>query len=407
MKNNIKIFTNNIEPAALEQVYSIAALPAFKTSKIRIMPDVHPGENCIIGFTSSIEEKIIPNIVGIDIGCGMYCVKLKEKEIDFKKLDEVVYKYVPNGRELHDRPPVNFPELDTLFCRKELRRPNHIMNSIGTLGGGNHFIEVDKDDREILYLIIHSGSRFLGREVCEYYQNRAIEIMQGYDDLEQCIKKEIDSLKSAGQTAGITKTIEHMRKEFTPKKLGFAKEMCFLEGEWKEKYLHDMKICQTYAVMNRKTIAETILSKCGLHAVESFETIHNYIDHDANIVRKGAISAQKGEKVLIPINMRDGCIIGRGKGNEDWNFSAPHGAGRCISRSEAKELIDVDEYVASMEGIYTTSAHEGTLDEAPDVYKPMNEILENVKDTIHIETIIKPIYSFKASSKNIGQILTK
>lgn len=394
--SDLKIFTENIEPEALNQIYTLVKQPAFKDCKVRIMPDVHAGAGCVIGFTADLGDKVIPNIVGVDIGCGMLCIQLSINDIDMKKLDDVIRKYVPNGREVHDGRKVKFDKLQDLYCYRNLKDTKRIERSIGTLGGGNHFIEVDSDDDGNKYLVIHSGSRNLGKQVADYYQNMAIEIMQGKDILLEKQEKLIEDYKKAGRKKEIQAAIKGLHHKFNPNPLGIPKELCYLTGKYRDEYLHDMKICQEYAIENRSTMAEIILDKMNLASVFSFETVHNYIEHDTNMVRKGAVSAKDGQLLLIPINMKDGCIIARGKGNDDWNQSAPHGAGRIMSRSKAKETVNFDEYKKSMEGIFTTSVQIGTIDEAPMVYKPMDEIVKNIQDTVEIVKIIKPIYNFKA-----------
>lgn len=394
---DLKIFTENIEPEALEQIYTLIKQPAFKDCKVRIMPDVHAGAGCVIGFTADLGDKVIPNIVGVDIGCGMLTVGLGNIDIDFDKLDKAIRKVVPSGRNVHEGRNVRFDKLSELYCFRDLRDSKRLERSIGTLGGGNHFIEVDTDDIGDKYLIIHSGSRNLGKQVADYYQNLAIELMQGKDKLYEMQNKLIAEYKAKGKRKEIEKAIKELHRKFNPNPLGIPKELCYLTGEYREKYLHDMKICQEFAVLNRKVMADAIIREMGFDEVSRFETIHNYIEHNTNMVRKGAISAKDGEMLLIPINMRDGCIIGVGKGNEDWNMSAPHGAGRIMSRSKAKECVSLDDFENSMKGIYTTSVNQSTIDEAPMVYKSIDEIVENIKDTVDIIKIIKPIYNFKAS----------
>lgn len=394
---DLKIFTENIEQEALEQIYTLIKQPAFKDCKVRIMPDVHAGAGCVIGFTADLGDKVIPNIVGVDIGCGMLTVGLGNIDIDFDKLDKAIRKVVPSGRNVHEGRNVRFDKLSELYCFRDLRDSKRLERSIGTLGGGNHFIEVDIDDIGDKYLIIHSGSRNLGKQVADYYQNLAIELMQGNDKLYEMQNKLIAEYKAKGKRKEIEKAVKELHRKFNPNPLGIPKELCYLTGEYREKYLHDMKICQEFAVLNRKTMADVIIREMGFDEVSRFETIHNYIEHNTNMVRKGAISAKDGEMLLIPINMRDGCIIGVGKGNEDWNMSAPHGAGRIMSRSKAKECVSLDDFENSMKGIYTTSVNQSTIDEAPMVYKPIDEIVENIKDTVDIIKIIKPIYNFKAS----------
>lgn len=395
--SDLKIFTENIEPEALNQIYTLIKQPAFEHCKVRIMPDVHAGAGCVIGFTADLGDKVIPNIVGVDIGCGMLTVELGKIDIDFEELDKAIRKRVPSGKNVHDGRVVRFDELQDLYCYRELKDTKRLERSIGTLGGGNHFIEIDTDTEGNKYLIIHSGSRNLGKQVAEHYQKLAIEIMQGKDKLFEMQEKLIADYKAQGKRKEIEKAIKELHRKFNPNPLGIPKELCYLTGKYREQYLHDMQICQKFAVKNREEMAKAILSEMGLQSISSFETIHNYIEFGSNMVRKGAISAKENEILLIPINMRDGCIIGIGKGNEDWNCSAPHGAGRIMSRSKAKEMVSLDEFRQSMEGIYTTSVNQSTIDESPMVYKPIDEIVENIKDTVDIIKIIKPIYNFKAS----------
>lgn len=395
--SDLKIFTENIELEALNQIYTLIKQPAFSDCKVRIMPDVHAGAGCVIGFTADLGDKVIPNIVGIDIGCGMRVVALKDKDIDLQHVDEVARSYVPSGRNTHSERIVRFNSLQDLYCYRELKDTKRIERSIGTLGGGNHFIEIDRDKEGNNFLVIHSGSRNLGKQVADYYQGLAVEIIQGKDLVYEKQNKLIAEYKASGRRKEIQAAIKELHREFTPNPLHIPKELCYLTGEYREMYLHDMKICQEYAIENRKLIAELIIKNSGLMADYEFETVHNYIDHSSNIVRKGAISAKEGELLLIPINMRDGCILGKGKGNDDWNQSAPHGAGRIMSRSKAKEVVDIKDYEDSMRGIYTTSVNQLTIDEAPIVYKPMDEIINNIKDSVEIINILKPIYNFKAS----------
>lgn len=397
---NLKIFTNNIEQEAIDQINTLLNQPAFENCKVRIMPDVHAGAGCVIGFTADLGDKVIPNIVGVDIGCGMLTVKLHETEIDFEKLDKVIREKVPCGRNVHSASSINrhnYPDIQNLYCYRNLKDTNRLECSLGTLGGGNHFIEVDVDEEGSYYLIIHTGSRNLGKQVADYYQNLAVELMSGKDELYAKQVKLIEEYKAQGRRKEIQAAIKELHRQFNPNPLNIPKELCYLTGEYRNQYLHDMEICQDFAEMNRKYIASIIMKTMGWYAKEVWQTIHNYIEIDTNMVRKGAISAKAGERVLIPINMRDGCIIGIGKGNEDWNCSAPHGAGRIMSRHKAREVVSLDEFKDCMDGIFTTSVGVDTLDEAPMVYKSMDEIVENIEDTVEIEKIIKPVYNFKAS----------
>lgn len=392
---DLKIYTENIEQEALDQIHTLLSQEAFKDCKVRIMPDVHAGAGCVIGFTADLGKKVIPNIVGVDIGCGMHTLMLGNIDIDFEKLDAVIRQYVPSGRNVHEGRLIQFPELQQLHCYRELRDTKRLERSIGTLGGGNHFIEIDVDEDGGKYLIIHSGSRNLGKQVAEYYQNLAIDLMSGKDDLFAKQEALIKEYKAAGRKSEIQTAIKELHRQFKATTPNIPKDLCYLTGKYCEQYLDDMLICQKFALLNRANIARLIVSHMGWNVIDEFTTIHNYIED--NMVRKGAISAKRGEKVLIPINMRDGCIIGIGKGNKDWNCSAPHGAGRIMSRMKAKETLNMTEYAKSMDGIYTTSVGIDTIDEAPMVYKPMEEIIKNIEPTVRIERIIKPIYNFKAS----------
>ena len=401
--SNLKIFTENIEPEALNQIYTLIKQPAFADCKVRIMPDVHAGAGCVIGFTADLGDKVIPNIVGVDIGCGMLTVELGDIDIDFAVLDDIIRKNIPSGQNVHEDRYVPFDRIKELRCFRELKDTCRLERSIGTLGGGNHFIEVDVDPAtNTKYLIIHTGSRNLGKQVAEYYQHLAIEIMQGKDELYALQEKLIADYKAQGRRNEIQSAIKELHRQFRPNPLGIPKELCYLTGKYREDYLHDMEICQHFAAINRYDIANRIVGDlfgCDIAYwdLPMFDTIHNYIEFGSNMVRKGAISAKAGELLLIPINMRDGCIIGRGKGNEDWNCSAPHGAGRIMSRSKAKEVISLEEFESSMKGIFTTSVGQSTIDEAPMVYKPLEEIVTSIADTVEIISIIKPVYNYKAS----------
>ena len=394
---NLKIFTRNIEDAALNQINELLEQDAFKDAKVRIMPDVHAGKGCVIGFTGDLGDKVIPNIVGVDIGCGMLCVELGKVDIDLEKLDKVIRDNVPSGRNVHELPIQSSNlYLNELYCKKMLNNKDEwLERSLGTLGGGNHFIEVDVDNDGNKYLIIHTGSRNLGKQVAEIYQNKAIEYCSYDKEMKDEKNKIIKEYKEQGREKDIQQALLDVNNKYNGK-IKLPQDLCYLEGDLRKQYLHDMLICQTFAMHNRKYIASVILEHMNLIEKDNFHTIHNYISFDDNIIRKGAISARKGERVLIPINMRDGCIIGIGKGNDDWNQSAPHGAGRIMSRAKAKEILRLKDFENSMEGIYTTSVCEDTIDESPMVYKPMDEIIKYIGDTVEIEKIIKPIYNFKA-----------
>lgn len=394
---NLKIFTENIEEEAIKQIDELLEQEPFKDCKVRIMPDVHAGKGCVIGFTADLGNKVIPNIVGVDIGCGMLCVELGNIELNLEKLDNIINEYIPAGRNIREQKLIDFEKINELYCLRELKESKKFNRAIGTLGGGNHFIEVDIDDEDNKYLVIHTGSRNLGKQVADYYQNLAIELCSGKEELFKKKEKIIKEYKEQGRKSKIQQALKDLEKEYKNNNPDLPKDLCYLEGKYREMYLHDMRICQEYASLNRYYIARTILLNMGKQIYQKyFETIHNYISFEDNIVRKGAISAKEGEKVLIPINMRDGSIIAVGKGNEDWNNSAPHGAGRIMSRIKAKETFKLDDFKESMKGIYTTSVVEETIDEAPFVYKPMQEIIDNIQDTVEIQKIIRPIYNFKA-----------
>lgn len=395
-----KVFAKTVEQSALDQIELLCSQEFTKGAKIRIMPDVHTGAGCTIGFTANLGEMVIPNIVGVDIGCGMLCVKLGKVDIDFNKFDEIVRKYVPCGTAVHEGRIVKYPKLQEINCYRSLKHTKRIERSLGTLGGGNHFIELDKDSDGIVYLVIHTGSRNLGKQVAEHYQNLAYEIARGADKLIQAQKQLIEDYKAQDRRKEIQAALIELKKEFKHKATSIPKELCYLTGEYRQLYLDDMAICQEFATINREMIAEQIIKNYfgkTLSDFEYFETIHNYIDLKNNIVRKGAVSAQMGQMLLIPINMRDGSLICVGKGNEDWNCSAPHGAGRLLSRTDAKNSLSMDEYETQMEGIFTTCVSEATLDESPMAYKNKDEIVEGITPTADIINQIKPIYNFKAS----------
>ena len=405
---DLKIFTSNIEQEAIEQINLLLKQEPFKDCKVRIMPDVHAGKGCVIGFTADLGDKVIPNIVGVDIGCGMLCVELGDMNLDLEKLDKVINENIPAGRNIREQKLINFDKINDLYCLRELKETKKFNRAIGTLGGGNHFIEIDEDDENNKYLVIHTGSRNLGKQVADYYQNLAIELCSGKEEMFKRKEEIIKTYKEQGKKSEIQKALKDLEKEYKKNKPNLPSELCYLEGKYREMYLHDMEICQEYASLNRLQISKMILTNYfDLTYIpemypsimsDSFETIHNYISFKDNIVRKGAIRANEGEKVIIPINMRDGSIIAIGKGNQDWNNSAPHGAGRIMSRHKAKETLKLEQFKESMKEIYSTSVLEETIDEAPFVYKPMQEIIDNIKDTVEIVKVIKPIYNFKAKN---------
>ena len=395
-KKDLKIFTDNIDETAKKQITKLLEQDAFKNSKIRIMPDVHAGNNCVIGFTGDLGEKVIPSIVGGDIGCGMFCANLGKIEIDYKELDDYICQNIPSGTNYNSEKVADF-DLSQLYCYERLKHVDLLEKSLGTLGGGNHFIEIDESQDGEKYLVIHTGSRNLGAQVANYYQNIANQICN-YKILEfkDKITALVDEYKNTGRVLEIKQAIQDLKDEYRQPKDNIPYEYTYLEGPFRDAYLHDMKLCQEYAKRNRQTIAEKIAHHMLWNIDNSFESVHNYISED-NIVRKGAISAKENEPVIIPINMRDGCIIGVGKGNTDWNNSAPHGAGRIMSRKEALDNIDIEEYRKSMANVYTSSVNEDTKDESPFVYKKMEEIMEHIEPTVEITKIIKPTYNYKAS----------
>lgn len=390
--NNAMVYTENIEEDAIKQIETLCNQEFIKESKIRIMPDVHCGAGCTIGTTMTIKDKVVPNLVGVDIGCGMEVVKLKNSHIELQKLDKLIYEKIPSGFNIRDTEHKFNDEIDLneLKCRDKINLIR-ARRSIGTLGGGNHFVEANKDEEGNLYIVIHSGSRHLGHEVASFYQEEA------YRGLNKNTKKDIEVLIEELKSKGREKEIQkELSKRSSRVITDIPKNLAYLEGELFEDYIHDMKIVQYFAELNRKAMMEEIIKGMKLKVLEQFTTIHNYIDTESMILRKGAVSAQKGEKLLIPINMRDGSLICIGKGNSEWNFSAPHGAGRIMSRTEAKNSFTLSQYKKIMKDVFTTSVNKETLDECPLAYKPMEEILNNIGDTVDVVQKIKPIYNFKA-----------
>ena len=389
-----KIFTNIVDNESISQVIELLNQPYISGSRVRMMPDIHAGAGCTIGTTMTISDKICPNLVGVDIGCGMYAVNLGQVDIDMEQMDAAAH-FIPSGMNVWEGRKEHFDLLE-LRCYRELKDSKRLERSLGTLGGGNHFIEIDQSTDGIKFLVIHSGSRNLGKQVAEYYQRLAIDLNKGKEEYFAKRDALIAEYKATGRRTEIQAALKELR--WNAHETTLPEGLCFVYGQYMEDYLHDVKICQRFACRSRELMAEIILQRLGLEAVEAFHTIHNYIDTDEMILRKGAIAAHKGEKVLIPINMRDGSLICTGKGNEDWNFSAPHGAGRLMSRREAKETFTVSEFKEQMNGIYTTSIGQGTLDECPMAYKSMNDIVNNISPTVSIDSIIKPIYNFKAGN---------
>lgn len=393
------IFTDELEDGSKNQILELLNQDFIEGSKVRIMPDVHQGMGCVIGFTANMGDKLIPNIVGVDIGCGMLTVRLGDIEVDFSKLDKIINNKIPGGFKIHNEIKYPFEKLKDLYCYRDLKNTKRIQRSIGTLGGGNHFIELGEDSKTEKYLIIHSGSRNLGKQVADYYQKIAIDHCSGLEEYYYERDRIIESYREEGRNKEINKVLRELKKKYKPVDLKYPKNLCYLSGKYKDMYLHDMRICQEYASLNRKIMANIILESKfdqSIEDFEHFETVHNYIDFRDNIVRKGAISANKDELVLIPINMRDGSLLARGKGNSNWNNSAPHGAGRLMSRNQAHEELSMADFKKSMKGIYSSSIRENTLDESPFAYKSIDDILEHTEDTLEIIDRIKPLYNFKS-----------
>lgn len=393
-----KVFTDVVEPEALEQVKLLCDQDFVDGSQVRLMPDIHAGKGCTIGTTMTINDKVCPNLVGVDIGCGMQTVELGQMELNLAKLDEVINSNVPSGFNVHEGRVTRF-DLERLHIYRSLRDTKRLERSVGTLGGGNHFIEVNEDNEGNKYIVVHSGSRNLGTQVAKHYQDLAVEICSGkekmYDEQEQLIAE----YKASGRRKEIQGALKQLKSKYANMFPDLPVDLCYLTGKYKDQYLDDMRVCQEFAIQNRTWMINIICQHMGIDVdkYSRWETIHNYIDHEANILRKGAVSAKSGEKLLIPINMRDGSLICIGKGNDDWNQSAPHGAGRLMSRTAAKKEFALEDFRRQMEGIYTSSVGESTLDECPMAYKNMEDIVNNIHDTVEIVKVIKPIYNFKAS----------
>ena len=391
--NEAKIFTDVVDSASIAQVQELCNQEFTAGSRIRLMPDIHAGAGCTIGTTMTITDKVVPNLVGVDIGCGMETTRIREGRLELQKLDKLIYEKIPSGFSIRDKAHRYLDEIDL----SELCCAHHVdllraEKSIGTLGGGNHFIEVDRAEDGRLFLVVHSGSRHLGTEVANFYQDEGRRALWGGAHYQ--IKATINQMKAEGRFKEIQKTITALKREHD---LSIPKDLAYVEGALFDDYIHDMKLTQKFAVLNRKAMVDVILSGMGLTPVDEFTTIHNYIDTEAMILRKGSVSARKGEKLLIPINMRDGSLICIGKGNEEWNCSAPHGAGRLMSRHAAFQALSMEEFQKEMEGIYTTCVVPDTLDESPMAYKSMAEIIDQIEPTVEIVQRIRPVYNFKAS----------
>ena len=398
--NNATVFSHTTESSAIGQIISLCNLEFFKDSKIVFMPDLHAGAGCVIGTTMTITDKIVPNFVGVDIGCGMFVVNLGNIHIDLPEIDNFIKHQIPHGSRNNNEPQYDFvDEINNLICIRELVKGAKTFNrAIGSLGGGNHFIEINEDKDGNKYLVIHSGSRNMGLKIAKHYQDKAFDYHNGIDEVyEEEKRKLIKDLKEQGKKSQIQNALDVLQKKHR-RESTIPKDFCYLEGQLMKDYLHDMKIAQEYATINRQVIAKRIVEFIGLNFsnLPSFTTIHNYIDLYEMILRKGAVSAKKGEVLIVPMNMRDGSLLCIGKGNLDWNFSAPHGAGRLMSRTVAKENLSLEEFESTMKDVYTSSVREGTLDEAPMAYKPMQEIIETTGETMEIIDILKPIYNFKS-----------
>ena len=394
--NQAKIFTDVVDQASIAQVIELCNQEFAAGSRIRLMPDIHAGAGCTIGTTMTITDKVVPNLVGVDIGCGMETIRIREDHMELQKLDKLIYEKIPSGFDIRTKAHRYLDQIDLeeLCCAQhvDLLRAE---KSIGTLGGGNHFIEVDRDSEGRLYVVVHSGSRHLGVEVAKYYQDEGYKALNRTDD--GSMQQLVTELKAAGRQKDIQKELKRLKNL---KRTAVPRQLAYVEGALFEQYIHDMKLVQRFAELNRQAMMDEIVKGMKLHVEEQFTTIHNYIDTDAMILRKGAVSAKAGEKLLIPINMRDGSLLCVGKGNEDWNCSAPHGAGRLMSRAEAKQSFTVSEFKKQMAEVYTTSVSKATLDECPMAYKGMGDILDNIVPTAEVTEIIKPIYNFKAGDED-------
>lgn len=393
--NTAKVFTNVVEDSSLEQIKLLCDQPFTSGERLRFMPDVHSGAGCTIGTTMTVTDKVVPNLVGVDIGCGMLTTVLEERGLDFARLDDVIHEHVPSGRTIRETPHPFQKNIDLgeLRCINSINRERAEL-SVGSLGGGNHFIEVDKDEEGRLYLVIHSGSRYLGKQVAEHYQAIAIAGLKRREAGHSAQKALIEQMKAEGRAQEISDAIKKFRDEH---KTSTPESLAYLQGKSFDDYIHDIDIVQKFAVENRRAMADEIVTRMGLHVSEQFTTIHNYIDVEQMVIRKGAVSAKAGEKLLIPINMRDGSLICIGKGNEDWNMSAPHGAGRLMSRKEAHQRFTLDEFKETMKGIFSTSVRDETIDESPMAYKRLEDIVDNIHPTVDIVKRIVPVYNFKTT----------
>lgn len=396
--NIVKIFAETIEDAVYEQIKKLINYSAYENSKIRVMSDCHAGKGCVVGTTIQLEDKVTPNLVGVDIGCGVLVVDLGDININFELLDNTIKRFVPAGFDIHKQPWAKFDELEELISLNSVDQKRAIY-SLGTLGGGNHFVSIEQSEKTgHKYLVIHTGSRNLGVQVCKFYQDLAFKKLNEMTEIKKQVTDEvIAKCKAEGRQKDIPKELKKALANI--KKPSADKELAHLEGSDFKNYIWDMEIVQRFAALNRATIAKIILQKMGWKELDRFETIHNYIDTKNMILRKGSISAQAGEKVIIPMNMRDGSLICVGKGNADWNYSAPHGAGRLMSRSKAKSAISLKDFEKSMKGIYSTTVSRSTIDESPMAYKNTDEIVRCIEPTVEIIDVIKPLYNFKAGEE--------
>ena len=390
-----KCYATNIEQEAIDQIQSMCDMVFTEGQNIAIMPDAHAGKGCTIGTTMTVKDKVCPNIVGVDLNCGVLTVDLGVDHIDFKKLDEICH-IIPHGRDVWDGRKKNF-DLTQLACYRYLNDVKRIKKSIGTLGGGNHFLEISRSETGKLYLVIHSGSRNLGKQVAEYYQNIAIQLHSGFEDLFKARQTIIDTYKAEGRRTEIQGALADLNRNFKQHKCEVPKDLAFLYGQWFDDYIGDVRIIKDFANLNRETMAEVICDYLKITPVSMFHTIHNYIDVDEMILRKGAISAKKDELVIIPLNMRDGSVIAKGRGNEGWNNSGPHGAGRVMSRTKARETLSLEKFQNDMKDVYTTTVNESTIDEAPDAYKSKEDIIGPISESVDVIEIMKPLYNFKAA----------
>ena len=394
--NEAKIFTDVVDSASIAQVQELCNQEFTAGSRIRLMPDIHAGAGCTIGTTMTIADKVVPNLVGVDIGCGMETVRIREGRLELQKLDKLIQEKIPSGFAIRDsaHPYLSQIDLSELCCARHVDLPR-AERSIGTLGGGNHFIEVDRDDDGNLYLVVHSGSRHLGVEVASHYQQAGYKALNRVDDAS--VEALVARMKAEGREKEIPKEIKRLKNA---RQTRIPKALAYVSGDLFAQYIHDMRIVQRFAMLNRQAMVDVIVKGMKLHVEDQFSTIHNYIDTDAKILRKGAVSAKAGERMLIPINMRDGSLLCVGKGNADWNFSAPHGAGRLMSRADARQAFTVSAFKKQMAGVYTTSVSKATLDECPVAYKGMEDILNRIGPTADVEKILRPIYNFKAGDED-------